>query len=110
MTQLHPLAFDAALAAEASAAKNRFWAMHNFLLVSDIRSGSVAREAERLKINRTEFSHIMNTEALAKVKTDLRLAAELGLDSTPSYVLCQANGNVVALKKLEDVALYLGRR
>ena len=95
LSDLHPHAEAAALCAETSRIQGdeSFWALHKKLFDIDL-DGDEAKELLKKHTNK---------RAAMQVGDDTALAAKLGIESTPTFLLCQPNGQVLHLSNLQDV-------
>lgn len=90
LTEIHPDAFQAALAAEAAAKQNRFWEMHDILFENQDRLDMEALEyyAEQLGLNLNKFQHdIRSKELQDKVESDIESGLRSGVNGTPSFYI-----------------------
>ncbi len=91
IASIHPHARDAARASEAAAQQDDFWAMHDLLFARQQQwsNDPNAREtfatyAEQLGLDMEQYrSDFENTGD--KVDSDLRIAQDLGVQSTPTF-------------------------
>jgi protein-disulfide isomerase len=107
LTQLHPNAMLAALAAQAAASFNQFWAYHDLLFASqsewsDLPADQAQQKfldyAEKLQIDKTEFSkRIDSSEAHQQITDDISDGTKAGLEATPTFFV---NGNETAAPQL----------
>ena len=95
LTQLHPYALEAAIAAEAAGEQGKFWQMHD-LLYGDpsLSSARIKRYVQQLGLDLSRFNTAIKTTAKAKVENDLKLTDRLRLPGTPMLLICEANGHV----------------
>jgi protein-disulfide isomerase len=94
LTDIHPHALTAAMAAEAAGLQKKFWKMHSLLfenqsLLDDEYILAYAEEAG-LDINRF-LQDISSDRVTQKVAADMRSGVESGVDSTPTFFI---NGNL----------------
>lgn len=98
LVAIHRHAREAALAAESARAAERFWPVHDAVFGTDLsRRGAVADVLRRAAV-------VPNTiKAQRQLRADGALARRLGVDGTPTFVLCRPDGRVLRLRDLEDV-------
>lgn len=86
---LHPLACEAAWAAEAAKDQKKFWSYHDVL--SHVKPGakeSLQSLIEDLDLDMTQFdSYRHGDTASAKVQQDIALGIKLGVNGTPSVFI-----------------------
>lgn len=121
LTNIHPNALAAAVAAEAAGQQNKFWQMHDKLYENqpawqsagvDERGSIFEKYAQELELNIDQFKQDLSNPAInEKINRDRATARKLGATSTPTFVL---NGQVLSeqtsvngdeLKKAIDKAL-----
>ncbi len=86
----HGRARAAALAAEAAAEQGKFWAMHDavFANQSQLSDEDLARHAQALGLDVERWRRELRSEqAQARVDGDIRLAEQLGIRGTPSFLI-----------------------
>ena len=99
-TDLHPLACQAAVAAQAAHKQNKFWDYHDLLFSYGVDQNPdiFIDIANELNMNTEQFIADVNAQDCAlKVSNDINLALDLNIDSTPTAFL---NGR--KLKKLSQ--------
>lgn len=85
-TDLHPEAYNAAMAARCAAQQGAFWSYHDKLFEnqSSINDSAYAIFAQELKLNVSDFQLCMDTEATKYiVRQDIEEAIRLDVDATP---------------------------
>lgn len=90
LTEVHPHALSASLAAEAAARQNQFWAMHDRLFHRQqaLRLHDLVHYAEQLDLRIPQFnSDALDRHTLARVRRDMSSGAELGVQGTPGLFL-----------------------
>jgi len=84
---LHPLACEAARAAEAARRQGRFWEFHNALFASR-RGVSLDEIARKLRLDVARFDADRQAAGVSdRVRSDVELGIRLGLDATPAVFL-----------------------
>jgi len=90
LTDLHPFAAPAALAAEAAGAQNKFWEMHDALFENQgmldedalpPMAASLGLDAQRFEREQGDGAH------RARVEADARQAGALGARGTPTFFI-----------------------
>jgi protein-disulfide isomerase len=90
LTEVHPHAEHAAQAAEAAAAQEKFWEMHDMLFENqdaledqDIRqyASTLGLDAKRL------MAEVLNAAHSARVDEDLRTGTRVGVNGTPTFFI-----------------------
>jgi protein-disulfide isomerase len=115
LTQLHPYARGAALAAEAAARQGRFWPMHAMLFEHqrDLATGDLLSYARALDLDVPRFAQDLQTETdLPKVQRDFRSGVRSGVNGTPTFFVnderfdrqWDLDGLLGALRTAADVA------
>lgn len=112
LESIHPNAFSAAKAAEAAAKQDAFWDFHDKLFTNQSEWEALSEKelqekflayARDLKLNEEQFnSDFSSEEASNFVESDLSVANQLGLSSTPSFVV---NGKIVNGGQLREAVL-----
>ena len=102
LTQLHPHARAAAMAAESGYLSNRLWQIHDRLFVADLAK----RDAVKTCLGNL---HIGANEALARKQlgADIKLANKMGVTGTPSFVLCCPDGKVFWIPSLAEIDPFI---
>ncbi|MFD7441683.1 Na+/H+ antiporter NhaA [Streptomyces sp. NPDC059909] len=88
LTDVHPHAQFAAEAAEAAAAQNRFWEMHDLLLDHQgaLRTSDLLRYAAELDLDTGRFRRdLRDHRAAARVAEDVESADLSGVSGTPTF-------------------------
>lgn len=82
LTQIHPRALSASLAAECAAAQGKFYEFHDALYA---RGLEVNQRASELNLNQTQFAQCLASPATRDLITaDQQLAQKLGVQGTPT--------------------------
>lgn len=100
LTQIHPLAMQAAVLAEEARFSGKFWQAHDQLYSGDVvnlqftckRLSQIYEQANEAKKARTI------------VLNDILEAQKLGIRGTPSFILCKADGHIVRLDSIQSLA------
>jgi len=89
-TQLHPQAQKAAEAAEAAAAQNKFWQMHNTLFEHQdaLNNGYLLEYASNLQLDIDQFLREMTNHAHAeRIAQSIQSGIQSGVSSTPALFI-----------------------
>jgi protein-disulfide isomerase len=101
---MHPHAASAAAAAEAAREQGKFNWMHTALLSGkSLDDSEITSLAKAGGLDNNRFHTAWKGAASARVDADLRLGEALGVNSTPSFVLCTPRGEVWLLERLEQI-------
>jgi protein-disulfide isomerase len=87
LTEMHPHALKAAMAAEAAGAQGQFWPMHDLLYEHQaaLDERSLARYAESLRLDVERFRSELRAEAYApRVHEDFMSGVRSGVNGTPT--------------------------
>ncbi len=100
---IHRRAVRAAAAADCAGQQGRFWEMHDQLFRNPKALDDIAlrAHADELKIDSNGFMQCLDGPALAKVRSDVAVAAALGVSGTPTFFVGSVTGGgVLATNKL----------
>jgi protein-disulfide isomerase/uncharacterized membrane protein len=86
---MHPLACDAAVAAQAAQRQNQFWPYHDALFHAELTSsGDLITLADELGLDPTRFiADLSDPATRRKVLDDIELGNRLSIEGTPSLFL-----------------------
>jgi protein-disulfide isomerase len=90
LTDMHPDAFDAALAAEAAALQNKYWEMYDLLYqnqdqLSPYRLNEYAKE---IGLDMGRFNRDIQSKALSsKIEGDIESGLKSGVNGTPTFYI-----------------------
>ncbi|GID29731.1 Na+/H+ antiporter NhaA [Paractinoplanes brasiliensis] len=89
LDDIHPYARRAAQAAEAAAAQDNFWTVHDRLLAADdLDEGALAEIARSAGLDVSRFLVDLDTAVIAaQVEADVRSAHDSGAEGTPTFFL-----------------------
>ena len=104
LTQTHPKAYDAAVAAEAAQLQGKYWAMQDQLFTNQQKwvNASDARQlfeeyAQKIGLDVTKFqSDMLGLPAKTRVDADIQRARALGVNGTPTIFI---NGKRLAFEQ-----------
>jgi protein-disulfide isomerase len=90
LSEMHPHAFNAALAAEAAALQGKFWEMHDIIFEHQqhLDDKSLLGYAKTVGLDLERFKKDIQTEALQnKVEQDFETGVRSGVNGTPSFFI-----------------------
>jgi protein-disulfide isomerase len=90
VTELHPHAEQAALAAEAASAQGKFWQMHDLLFERQdaMERVNLERYARELELDPLAFEGALDSRSgLDHVREDLRSGRASGVNATPKFFI-----------------------
>ena len=90
LTEIHPHALHAALAAEAAADQGKFWQMHDYLFHHQhtLEDADLAEHAEAVGLDMQQFTRDMtDRHTLARIEEDLESGARSGVQGTPTFFI-----------------------
>jgi protein-disulfide isomerase len=90
LTQMHPHAMNAALAAEAAGALGKFWEMHGMLFEHQdaLEDADLARYAKALHLDGKRFVSELASEArVGRIRADIRSGIRSGVNGTPTFFI-----------------------
>lgn len=107
--EMHQYAMNGALMAEKARASGHFWEAHERLygLKTKIAPEQVTKALDQLHLDTAHLSEQQNRDAEKRVQADMKLAETVGLDSTPTFLLCGPDGRVLKLGSLSQVESLL---
>jgi formate-nitrite transporter family protein len=90
LTQAHPHAQRAAEAAEAAAAQDSFWEMHDMIFTNQdaLDDESLSQYAEKIGLDMQQFNQEMESQThTARVKDDFQSGIRSGVNGTPTFFI-----------------------
>jgi protein-disulfide isomerase len=93
LSEMHPYARPAAIAAEAADLQGKFWEMHDVIYENQqsLNESFLFQLAEKIGLNLSQFKEdIQKTELEKKVDSDFESGIISGVNGTPSFFI---NGN-----------------
>jgi protein-disulfide isomerase len=90
LTQMHPNALHAALAAEAAGAQGKFWEMHDILFENQeyLEDQYILEYAKKIGLDLAKFEKdFSKDEYYQKVKNDYESGVKEGVDGTPTFFI-----------------------
>lgn len=105
LTQMHPKAYDAAVAAEAAGLQDKFWQMQDMIfrnqtswVGSQNHKQDFAKYAKTLGLDADKFSSdMLGLPAKSRVDADMKRGRTLNITSTPSVLL---NGKLIPFSQM----------
>jgi protein-disulfide isomerase len=90
LSEIHPLALPAAIAAEAAGLQGKFWQMHNIIFENQTRlhDNIFVEFAKRIRIDSKRFLADTRGRAVSdKVESDFESGVRSGVNGTPSFFI-----------------------
>jgi protein-disulfide isomerase len=90
LTEIHPHALHAALAAEAAAAQGKFWQMHDYIFHHQhtLEDADLAQFAEVVGLDMQQYARDMTEQrALALIEEDMEGGERSGVQGTPTFFI-----------------------
>ena len=108
---IHPLAIEAAEAAECAASQGMYWEMHDRLFAANaaLTQSDLLNHAASLRLRSEDFeSCLLANVMLDRVMDDRRAGDELGVTATPTFFFAEVHddGKLSLLAKLSGAMPY----
>ncbi len=90
LTEIHPHALHAALAAEAAAAQGKFWQMHDYIFHHQhtLEDSDLEQFAEAVGLDRQQYAHALAEQrSLARIEEDVESGERSGVQGTPTFFI-----------------------
>ena len=90
LTEIHPHAMNAALAAEAAELQGRFWEMHDLLFRSQhaLADGDLAAHAREVGLHEARFrADFADRKGLPRIEADVASGVRNGVEGTPTLFI-----------------------
>jgi protein-disulfide isomerase len=90
LTEIHPHALHAALAAEAAAAQGKFWQMHDYIFHHQhtLEDSDLEQFAEAVGLDMPQFARDMAERPyLSRIEEDLKSGIRSGVRGTPTFFI-----------------------
>jgi protein-disulfide isomerase len=90
LSEAHPMALPAAIAAEAAGKQNQFWEMHDVIFENQMALSKTAvfKFAKMLSLNIPSFEKDLQDKSLAeKIEADFESGIKSGVNGTPSFFI-----------------------
>ena len=101
LTNIHPHAMPAALAATAAQKQGKFWQMHEALFAEQrsLSPAQITESAKKLGLDMARFEADMKSpEVAAAVQADMKLAQQVGIRGTPTIFV---NGKLLTTRTVD---------
>src|SRR2546423_3832981 len=90
LTEIHPHALHAALAAEAAAAQGKFWQMHDYIFHHQhtLEDADLEQFAEAVGLDLQQYARALaDQRALARIEEDVEGGERSGVQGTPTFFI-----------------------
>jgi protein-disulfide isomerase len=90
LTEIHPHAFNAALAAEAADLQGKFWEMHDVLFSRqrELADDNLVTHAANIGLDQDRFSaDFADRKGLPRIEADIESGVRSGVEGTPSIFI-----------------------
>jgi formate-nitrite transporter family protein len=90
LTEIHPHALNAALAAEAAELQGRFWEMHDLLFEQQraLADDDLGRHAKEVGLDEPRFrADFADRKGLSRIESDVASGVRNGVEGTPSLFI-----------------------
>ena len=90
LTEIHPHALHAALAAEAAAMQGKFWQMHDYIFHHQhtLEDSDLARFAETIGLDQQQYANDMaHQRSLTHIEEDVESGERSGVQGTPTFFI-----------------------
>src|SRR5260370_7497367 len=90
LTEIHPHALHAALAAEAAAAQGKFWQMHDYIFHHQhtLEDANLEQFAEAVGLDLQQYARALaDQRALARIEEDVEGGERSGVQGTPTFFI-----------------------
>ena len=90
LTEIHPHALHAALAAEAAATQGKFWEMHDYIFHHQhtLEDADLEQFAEAVGLDLQQYARDMTQQrSLARIEEDLESGERSGVQGTPTFFI-----------------------
>ena len=90
LTEIHPHALHAALAAEAAASQGKFWQMHDYIFHHQhtLADADLEQFAEAVGLDMQQYAAAMAEQsALARIEEDVEGGERSGVQGTPTFFI-----------------------
>jgi protein-disulfide isomerase len=106
LEKIHPNARGAAEAAECAAAQGHYWSLFDRLFQAspDLSAERINKEAEGIRLDMGAFQRCRASGQSAAVDSDVRLAKQFGVTSTPSFFIGKSDGDKFVFDRSHDGA------
>ncbi len=90
LTEIHPHALHAALAAEAAAMQGKFWQMHDYIFHHQhtLEDADLEQFAEAVGLDRQQYARALAEQrSLARIEEDVEGGERSGVQGTPTFFI-----------------------
>jgi len=90
LTQIHPHALHAALAAEAAAAQGKFWQMHDYIFHHQhtLEDADLEHFAEAVGLDLQRYARVMaDQRSIARIEEEVEGGERSGVQGTPTFFI-----------------------
>jgi protein-disulfide isomerase len=90
LTEIHPHALHAALAAEAAAAQGKFWQMHDYIFHHQhtLADSDLEQFAEAVGLDMQQYARALaDQRALARIEEEVERGERSGVQGTPTFFI-----------------------
>jgi protein-disulfide isomerase len=114
LSQSHPHAIAAAMAAEAAALQGKFWEMHDLLFENQnsLEYEDLMEYADLLKLNIQQFGKDLESSTLLnRIKDQFKSGVRSGVNGTPNFFVngLQYDGSFYAMDMIEAIEEFSHR-
>jgi protein-disulfide isomerase len=102
LVRIHKYALRAAELGEIARCQNEFWPVHDYLMQATLCPTSLEYATLRWHLSKGE-----STEAQHKVITDYRCGMSIGVQHTPTFMLCCPGNKVFEIQSLDRLKNYI---
>jgi protein-disulfide isomerase len=110
LSNIHPLALDAARAAACASQQDMFWPMHDRLFANQtaLSASALSDDAKAIGVNQKRFTTCLAGNAPATVNSDHAEGERVGIKSTPTFLIgtLQADRSVNVVTKVIGAQPY----
>lgn len=112
LSDMHPYALHAAVAAEVAGAQKKFWEMHDMLFENQdyLEDRYLLEYAREIDLNTKEFEEdFQKDEFYKKIENDYNSGIKSGVEGTPTFYINgrQYSGNWMSHQFIEDLKSFI---
>jgi protein-disulfide isomerase len=113
LSDIHPMALPAAVAAEAAARQNKFWPMYEALFdpkAPPLNEKYLEQAARKIGLDMARFRKDLFDPAVpAKIREDIEFARSQGVEVTPTFFVRDAEGKITRVIGSDSLAELLSK-
>lgn len=109
LNSIHPDALPAAIAVERCRSSSQYWTAHNFLFEHPLTTTNIGYVSQ-LGRTSSQVAPSITLQASNVVAADMSVAKQLGVNATPTFILCSPKKEVVMLASIDDVWQLVPRK